>query len=54
MRLVTFQAHEAAAARLGAVVGETVVDLAALGAVAGIDLPADMLAFIDLDRKSVV
>lgn len=53
MRLVTFRTHEAAAARLGALVGETVVDLAALGVATGIDLPSDMLTFIDLGPDAV-
>jgi len=45
MRLATFARH--GVARLGAVVGERVVDLAALAAACGRHLPDNMLAFID-------
>ena len=53
MRLVTYRTTPAGQARLGAVVGERVVDLARLGAVAGVPLPEDMLAFIDLGPDAV-
>ena len=53
MRLVTYRAHPATAARLGALVDEQVVDLATLGAAAGVALPDDMLAFIDLGPHAV-
>ena len=48
MRLVTFRAHPEAAARLGALCEGYVVDLGLLGMQAGVDLPSDMLSFIDL------
>ncbi|MFW7344489.1 MAG: fumarylacetoacetate hydrolase family protein [Pigmentiphaga sp.] len=53
MRLVTYRTTVAEQARLGAVVGDRVVDLARLGAVAGVPLPDDMLAFIDLGPDAV-
>jgi 2-keto-4-pentenoate hydratase/2-oxohepta-3-ene-1,7-dioic acid hydratase in catechol pathway len=45
MRLVTYQ--RPGEARLGAIIAERVVDLAALGRLRGQGLPSDMLAFID-------
>jgi hypothetical protein len=45
MRLVTYQ--RPGEARLGAVVDDRVVDLAALGQARGQSLPSDMLALID-------
>jgi 2-keto-4-pentenoate hydratase/2-oxohepta-3-ene-1,7-dioic acid hydratase in catechol pathway len=48
MRLVTYRADVCAAARLGALVGETVVDLNMLAARSNRVLPASMLEFIDL------
>jgi 2-keto-4-pentenoate hydratase/2-oxohepta-3-ene-1,7-dioic acid hydratase in catechol pathway len=48
MRLVTYRDSIEAAARLGAVVGDLVVDVERIGADAGVSLPASMLAFIDL------
>ena len=48
MRLVTFRANVEAAARLGAVVDEVVVDVERIGAHAGVALPASMLDLIDL------
>lgn len=48
MRLVTYRSHPTAAGRLGALVDDMVVDLSALGAAAHVDLPSDMLEFIDL------
>ncbi len=53
MRLVTYRSHAAAAARLGAMVGEHVVDLESLGSAAGINLPLDILDFIDLGPDAV-
>jgi 2-keto-4-pentenoate hydratase/2-oxohepta-3-ene-1,7-dioic acid hydratase in catechol pathway len=48
MRLVTYRANIEAAARLGAVVDEEVVDVERIGAHAGVALPASMLDLIDL------
>ncbi|WPH16311.1 fumarylacetoacetate hydrolase family protein [Variovorax paradoxus] len=53
MRLVTYRSHAAAAARLGAMVGEHVVDLESLGSAAGINFPRDILDFIDLGPDAV-
>jgi len=53
MRLVTFRAHPTAAARLGALADGYVIDLALLGEAGGVDLPDDMLAFIDLGPVAV-
>ena len=53
MRLVTYRAHPEAAARLGALCEGYVVDLGLLGANAGVDLPSDMLSFIDLGPMAV-
>ena len=48
MRLITYRASVEAAARLGAIEGDFVVDVEMLGAKAGLSLPATMLQFIDL------
>jgi 2-keto-4-pentenoate hydratase/2-oxohepta-3-ene-1,7-dioic acid hydratase in catechol pathway len=48
MRLVTYRAGVESAARLGAVVGDLVIDLQKLGAATGVPLPATMLDFIDM------
>jgi 2-keto-4-pentenoate hydratase/2-oxohepta-3-ene-1,7-dioic acid hydratase in catechol pathway len=48
MRLVTYRADISAAARLGALVGDNVVDLNLLAARSNRVLPASMLEFIDL------
>lgn len=48
MRLVTYRADVCAAARLGAVVGDLVIDLNLLGARANRVLPTSMLELIDL------
>jgi 2-keto-4-pentenoate hydratase/2-oxohepta-3-ene-1,7-dioic acid hydratase in catechol pathway len=48
MRLVTYRSTIEAAARLGVIEGDLVVDVAALGTVAGVDLPSAMLDLIDL------
>ena len=53
MRLVTYRAHVNAAARLGAIVGDLVIDLQRLGSHAGQALPADILDFIDLGPHAV-
>lgn len=53
MRLVTYRADPLAAARLGALVDDQVVDLALLAAAKGQCLPTDMLAFIDLGPQAV-
>ncbi|MGR9815148.1 fumarylacetoacetate hydrolase family protein, partial [Escherichia coli] len=48
MKLVTYRANVSAAARLGAIVDDLVVDLQQLGLYAGEALPDNMLDFIDL------
>src|SRR5437762_14046698 len=48
MRLVTYRDSIEAAARLGVVVDDLVIDVEKIGAHAGISLPSSMLAFIDL------
>jgi 2-keto-4-pentenoate hydratase/2-oxohepta-3-ene-1,7-dioic acid hydratase in catechol pathway len=48
MRLVTYRANVEAAARLGAVVDDMVVDVERIGAAGGVALPASMLDLIDL------
>jgi 2-keto-4-pentenoate hydratase/2-oxohepta-3-ene-1,7-dioic acid hydratase in catechol pathway len=48
MRLVTYRGNVEAAARLGAVVDDLVVDVEKIGARAGVSLPSSMLDFIDL------
>ncbi|MGZ5184180.1 MAG: fumarylacetoacetate hydrolase family protein [Caldimonas sp.] len=53
MRLVTYRADVCAAARLGALVHTSVVDLALLAASAGQTLPGSMLEFIDLGPQAV-
>lgn len=53
MRLVTYRADITAAARLGALVGDTVIDLNLLAARAGEFLPAAMLEFIDLGEAGL-
>jgi len=53
MRLVTYRRHVQEAARLGAIVGNQVVDLEDLGISAGVDLPDNMLDFIDLGPAAV-
>ena len=53
MRLVTYRATVEAEARLGAIVGDLVVDLAKLGAANGAPLPSTMLGFIDLGPQAV-
>ena len=53
MRLVTYRASVEAEARLGAIVGELVVDLATFGTASGTPLPSSMLSFIDLGPQAV-
>ncbi|WP_354682436.1 fumarylacetoacetate hydrolase family protein [Cupriavidus necator] len=53
MRLVTYRAEVAAAARLGAIVDGNVVDLARFGAAVGVNIPSTMLEFIDLGPEAV-
>jgi 2-keto-4-pentenoate hydratase/2-oxohepta-3-ene-1,7-dioic acid hydratase in catechol pathway len=53
MRLVTYRSDVNAAARLGAIIDDTVVDLQRLGAATGFPLPASMLEFIDLGPQAV-
>ncbi|MBP0624487.1 fumarylacetoacetate hydrolase family protein [Cupriavidus consociatus] len=53
MRLVTYRAEVAAAARLGAIVDGNVVDLARFGAAVGVSIPSTMLEFIDLGPEAV-
>jgi 2-keto-4-pentenoate hydratase/2-oxohepta-3-ene-1,7-dioic acid hydratase in catechol pathway len=53
MKLVTYRTDSEAAARLGALSADHVVDLQRLGQKTGIDLPDNMLAFIDLGPRAV-
>ena len=53
MRLVTYRSTVEAAARLGAVVGDLVVDVEEAGHHAGISLPSSMLDFIDLGPSAL-
>jgi 2-keto-4-pentenoate hydratase/2-oxohepta-3-ene-1,7-dioic acid hydratase in catechol pathway len=53
MRLITYRASVEAEARLGAIVGDLVLDLARFGAIKGVALPATMLDFIDLGPSAV-
>lgn len=53
MRLATYRADVKAAARLGAIVDDMVIDLERFGAQVGHALPADMLDFIDLGPHAV-
>src|SRR5690606_31285302 len=53
MRLVTYRRNVLESARLGAIVDNMVVDVEYLGMIAGIDLPNDMLDFIDLGPSAV-
>jgi len=48
MRLVTYRGNIEAAARVGAIAGDLVVDVEKIGAQAGVPLPASMLDLIDL------
>jgi 2-keto-4-pentenoate hydratase/2-oxohepta-3-ene-1,7-dioic acid hydratase (catechol pathway) len=53
MRLITYRSEVAGEGRLGAIVGDYVVDLAKLAQHAGAELPDSMLAFIDLGPVAV-
>ena len=53
MKLVTYRASTEAAARLGVLVGDLVVDAALLGAAFGATLPDSMLGLIDLGRPGL-
>lgn len=53
MRLVTYRASIEAEARLGALVGDLVLDLERFGAASGVALPSRMLGFIDLGPAAV-
>ncbi|PHN61095.1 gentisate 1,2-dioxygenase [Pseudomonas sp. ICMP 8385] len=53
MRLVTYRAHVSAAARLGAIVDDLVIDLHHLGQHSGQALPDNILDFIDLGPHAV-
>lgn len=53
MKLVTFRASIEAPARLGVLLGDLVVDVAALGEVLGEDLPDSMLGLIDLGQPGL-
>ena len=53
MRLATYRATVESEARLGAVAGDLIVDLARFGAVKGVPFPATMLEFIDLGPQAV-
>jgi 2-keto-4-pentenoate hydratase/2-oxohepta-3-ene-1,7-dioic acid hydratase in catechol pathway len=53
MRLVTYRRRPDDAGRLGAIIGDLVVDMEAFGFAVGEDLPATMLDFIDLGPQAV-
>lgn len=53
MRLVTYRSHHADQARLGAIVGNAIIDLARLGERTDTPLPDNMLDFIDLGPEAV-
>lgn len=53
MRLITYRSNVNAASRLGAIVGDYVVDLATLAHYSGQSLPDNMLDFIDLGTPAV-
>jgi 2-keto-4-pentenoate hydratase/2-oxohepta-3-ene-1,7-dioic acid hydratase in catechol pathway len=53
MRLVTYRSHVEAEARLGALVGDLVLDLEMFGEECGVPLPSTMLEFIDLGPQAV-
>ena len=53
MRLVTYRSNVSAAARLGAIVSDRVVDLERLGAARGAALPSTMQDFIELGPDAV-
>jgi 2-keto-4-pentenoate hydratase/2-oxohepta-3-ene-1,7-dioic acid hydratase in catechol pathway len=53
MRLVTYRANVEAEARLGAIAGDFIVDLARLGAAHNVAIPSTMLDFIELGPQAV-
>jgi len=53
MRLVTYRHTIEDAARLGVIQGDDIVDVQRFGASQGVELPASMLAFIDLGPSAV-
>ncbi|CAN5663255.1 fumarylacetoacetate hydrolase family protein [soil metagenome] len=53
MKLATFRRAPDQAARLGAVDGDTIIDVERLGAAASVSLPRAMLDFIDLGRDAL-
>lgn len=53
MRLVTYRADICAAARLGVLADQCVIDVERLGAHAGISLPSSMLEFVDLGAAAL-
>lgn len=53
MRLVTYRTTVEAEARLGAIFGDLLIDLARLGADEGVPLPSTMLDFIDLGSQAI-
>ena len=53
MKLVTYRASVEAGARLGVIDGDLVVDVEALGASQGEDLPDSMLGLIDMGRPGL-
>jgi 2-keto-4-pentenoate hydratase/2-oxohepta-3-ene-1,7-dioic acid hydratase in catechol pathway len=53
MKLVTFRASIEAPARLGVLLGDLVVDVAALGEAFGEDMPSSMLGLIDAGRPGL-
>ncbi|MBU0554990.1 MAG: fumarylacetoacetate hydrolase family protein [Alphaproteobacteria bacterium] len=53
MRLVTYRASVEAEARLGAIAGDLVLDVARFGESRGVALPSTMLEFIDLGPSAV-
>ena len=53
MRLVTYRTTAEAEARLGAIDGDLLIDLAKFGLASGMPLPSTMLEFIDLGPQAV-
>ncbi|MEA1674578.1 fumarylacetoacetate hydrolase family protein [Nitrospirillum sp. BR 11163] len=53
MRLVTYRADVESAARLGAIAGDLVIDLARFGGAKNVPFPSSMLEFIDLGPRAV-
>lgn len=53
MKLVTYRASVEAAARLGVILGDLVIDVARLGSMLGKELPCSMLGLIDQGRPGL-